>query len=124
MTPNDLKLGYDDHGWRRATVPEGYHPVSDLLEGDIQGSENVCDIYLEYFHAVRSGARETWEGTGNACTLTLTSETARIDNEFSDESCSLPIEALQTMIEAWKAFVGERFAQEQKLAEQAASSNH
>lgn len=118
MTTNDLKLGYDDRGWRRATAPDGFQSVSDLLEGDIQASQKACDIYLEYFHAVRSGAKETWEGTGNACTLTLTRETALIENEFSDETCSLPIEMLQTMIEAWRSFVGEGSAPEQKLAEQ------
>ncbi|HLP88839.1 MAG TPA: hypothetical protein VK184_09665 [Nostocaceae cyanobacterium] len=48
-----------------------------------------------------------WEETGNAHTLTLMPEKAKIENEFTNEMCELYLDDLRQSILDWLAFIGE-----------------
>lgn len=96
----------DEQGWLRADLPERYMVASHFLESDVQGNlewtRELRRLVAEY-RAAKAG--ETWEGTGNAWTLILTPEGARIEFELSDDaepSLDLSLEELDELLAGWE----------------------
>lgn len=104
---NDLKLYIDKNGYPRAEVSARYQLIASYLEQDVQrnpeGSRNLIQIIEE----VISETRKDWEGTGNAFTLILSKDKARIESEFLDpmESCEIPIKTFQKVLKQWDKLV-------------------
>ncbi len=96
----------DERGIPRAELPEGYRVVRRFLEDDMQGSlaetRRLRRLIAE-FRAVPS--QERWEGTGNAWTLILTPEGARLEFELSEDaepSLDLSLEEFDELLAGWE----------------------
>jgi hypothetical protein len=79
--------------------------LAQYLVSDVQESPEVTLLLLELVDQVASGDLESWEGTGNAFTLTLTPEGARIQPEFGEdtEPRHVSLDDLREALEDWLA---------------------
>ncbi len=102
-----LHLYRDDHGEPRARASEPQRLLARFLEGDIQGDAPYAREILAALDQVAHGARPHWQSTGNAHTLILTPETARLESEFDEtlEPCSLRLDSLRRAITGWLALI-------------------
>lgn len=102
-----LDLYRDDQGLPRAG---GEDLLARFLESDVQGSVITAYDILGMLDRVESGETDLWEGTGNAYTLTLTSEGALIQDELADEveALHLPLAELREALNAWVALLLDR----------------
>lgn len=102
-----LDLHRDGQGLPRAG---GESLLARFLESDVQGSVITAYDILGMLDRVESGETELWEGTGNAHTLTLTSEGALIQDELADdtEALHLPLAELREALNAWIGLLLDR----------------
>ena len=86
---------------RAHCAPPSEH-LAGFLESDLQGSIGLCRETLLAIDRVAKGDLAIWQATGNAYTLTLTAEEARIEAEFDAQAkpCRLPLTA-ETFDPAW-----------------------
>ncbi len=104
--PLELHLERDPNGRRRARVAPHLLPLSEFLESDLQGSVPSCDEVLHHVAAVGSHSQDRWERIGNACTLTLIHDQARIEHDYlPDLKCVIPLSDLGEAVSRWKDFV-------------------
>ena len=77
--------------------------LARYLKSDVQESPEVTLMLLELVDQVASGDLESWEGTGNAFTLTLTPEGATIQPEFGadTEPRRVSLDELRDALEDW-----------------------
>ena len=78
-----------------------------FLESDLQGSVNLCRETLREIDRVVNGERESWQDTGNAYTIIVSAQEARIEAELDDEAepCRLPLADLREAVAQWLAFL-------------------
>jgi len=102
-----LHLYRDDQGEPRARASEAQRLLARFLEGDVQGDAHYAREILAALDQVAHGARPHWQGTGNAHTLTLTPDIARLESDFDDtlEPYSLPLDSLRRAITGWLALI-------------------
>jgi hypothetical protein len=109
-----LETAIDEHGLRRATVIDGPRILGWFLEQDVQNCFSTCDKLLAIIDDVRAGRTPpdaepdgSWEGTGNAHTLTVRPTGAHISNEFAvpEERAEVSLDDLASAITAWRAFL-------------------
>lgn len=81
--------------------------LAQYLASDVQESPEVTLLLLELLDQIASGELERWEGTGNAFTLTLTSEGATIQPEFGSETepRHVSLDDLRDALEDWLAAI-------------------
>ena len=81
--------------------------LAQYLVSDVQESPEVTLLLLELVDQVASGDLESWEGTGNAFTLTLTPEGATIQPEFGSETepRHVSLDDLREALEDWLAAI-------------------
>lgn len=91
----------DPYGFLRAETSPPCEPLASFLEQDIQLNERWVEELLEIIRAVDAGEMETWEGTGNAFTLTLTPGSAHLYNEYAPEECTLSSADLAAALRGW-----------------------
>ena len=88
---------------------EGMKESGDLLAqylvSDVQESPEFTMLLLDLVDRVASGDLESWEGTGNAFTLTLRPEGATIQPEFGSdtEPCHVSLDDLREALNGWLA---------------------
>ena len=74
----------DENGFNRVKVIEGHQNVGAFLEQDVQSSARCVDEYLVSLEAVADGRETSWEGTGNAHTVTIESSGVTIENVWDE----------------------------------------
>jgi hypothetical protein len=82
--------------------------LARYLATDVQESPEVTLMLLELVDQVASGDLESWEGTGNAFTLTLTPEGATIQPELGadTEPRRVSLDDLREALEDWLDLLG------------------
>ena len=84
--------------------------LAQYLVSDVQESPEVTLLLLELMDQIEAGELASWEGTGNAFTLTLTPEGATIQPEFGSDTDPLRVslDDLREALEGWLAMLEER----------------
>ena len=84
--------------------------LAQYLISDVQESPEVTLLLLELVDQVASGDLKSWEGTGNAFTLTLRPEGATIQPEFGadTEPRRVSLDDLREALEDWLSRLEER----------------
>jgi uncharacterized protein YacL (UPF0231 family) len=102
-----IKFYKDNYGFRRAECPPAFEVVGSYLEEEIQGSIQNGWRLIELINDIQTDRQASWEGTGNAHTVTLTPNFARIVNEFSDDvaPCEISLENFKKVIIEWLNFI-------------------
>lgn len=79
--------------------------LAQYLASDVQESQEVTLLLLELLDQISSGELESWEGTGNAFTLTLKPEGATIQPEFGTDTelRRVSLDDLRDALEDWLA---------------------
>lgn len=99
----------DEAGDPRASSPEAQELLARFLESDVQGSEGYAREILGAIEKVDTGEAPSWQGTGNAHTLTLDSEGATIEAEFEEDEeappCRVSLDELRAALIGWLAFL-------------------
>jgi len=81
--------------------------LAQYLVSDVQESPEVTLLLLDLVDQVASGDLESWEGTGNAFTLTLKPEGARIQPEFGADTAPshVSLDDLREALDDWLAMI-------------------
>ena len=81
--------------------------LAQYLASDVQESPEVTLLLLELVDQVASGDLESWEGTGNAFTLTLKPDGATIQPEFGSdtEPRHVSLDDLREALDGWLALL-------------------
>lgn len=81
--------------------------LAQYLVSDVQESPEVTQMLLDLVDQVASGDLESWEGTGNAFTLTLTPKGATIQPEFGSdtEPRHVSLDDLREALGGWLAVI-------------------
>jgi hypothetical protein len=82
--------------------------LAQYLVSDVQESPEVTQMLLDLVDQVATGELESWEGTGNAFTLTLTPEGATIQPEFGSdtEPRHVSLDDLREALGGWLTLLG------------------
>ncbi len=98
---------FDQAGDPRARCIPAYDLLEGFLESDLQGSVNLSRETLREIDRVANGDRESWQDTGNAYTLIVSAQEARIEAELDDQAkpCRLPLADLREAVAQWIAFL-------------------
>lgn len=81
-----LQFSRDAAGDARARGRGRGKVVAGFLESDLQDSPKSAREILRAIEDVESGRTDSWERTGNAHTLTLSSQGAAIQDELDEDS--------------------------------------
>lgn len=102
-----LSLYRDQAGDPRAHCPPPYTLLGHFLEGDVQSNIAFCDDLLQAITRVATGTLDVWQETGNAHTLILSADGARIAADWASATppCQLSLAELRTALERWRAFL-------------------
>jgi uncharacterized protein YacL (UPF0231 family) len=103
----DLKLFRDEDGMFRAEAGGDCQALGGYLEQDVQKDPEACRELLQQVEKVRKGAIEEWELTGNAYSLTLTRDKARIENLFSqsEKPCEMSLDDFEQAVSGWAELI-------------------
>lgn len=103
----EINFYRDNKGYPHAECSSSFEVLSWYLEEDIQSCVTSCNELIEAINNIQNGNDSFWEGTGNAHTLTLTSNSATIVNEFMDNisPCEIPLDELKEVIVKWLNFI-------------------
>jgi uncharacterized protein YacL (UPF0231 family) len=103
----DIKIHKDQNGYPRVDAPESLEILGWFLEQDIQRCKYSCDEMIRIIDSVQKRKISSWEGTGNAHTVSITSELVTISNEFSDDvaPCSVKTREFKNAIILWRDFI-------------------
>ncbi len=98
---------FDQAGDPRAECVPAYDLLTGFLESDLQGSVSLCRKTLQEIDRVAHGDRESWQETGNAYTVIVSAQEARIEAELDDyaKPCRLPLVDLRAAVAQWLAFL-------------------
>ena len=81
--------------------------LAAFLAGDLQDSPEAAREVLRAIEAVETGRAPSWERTGNAHTLTLSSLGAEIQSEAEADAAPshVPLAVLRERVADWLAFL-------------------
>jgi hypothetical protein len=98
---------WDETDAPRAHCAPAYGHLAGFLESDLQGSIGLCRETLQAIDRVAKDDPAIWQETGNAYTLTLSADGARIEAEFDAQAapCYLPLAELREAVAQWLAFL-------------------
>ena len=84
--------------------------LAQYLASDVQESSEVTLLLLELLDQIDSGELESWDGTGNAFTLTLAPEGATIQPEFGTdtEPRHVSLADLRDALEDWLSLIEDQ----------------
>lgn len=104
----NIELYKDKNGYPRVSCPASLEVLGSYLEQDVQRSILSCDEIIQIIELVQQGKQESWEGTGNAHTITIGANTTTIFNEFSDtlDPCLMATNDFKSAIILWRKFIG------------------
>jgi hypothetical protein len=89
----EYQIHIDSGGGVKAIVAPPYEMVGALFESDIQADSAHCKELLAAIDDALLGRLDGWETTGNAYTLTLGKQTARIEELWEEppSHCDVPL---------------------------------
>ena len=95
----------DDFGFERVRAEA--EVLVGLLEADLLGAVDECQLMLRAIADLRAGRRTGWQVTGDEHTIALTQTTARVENDVIEglPPLEIPLSEFQTLIERWLRFV-------------------
>lgn len=82
----NVKFYKDQDGYPRVDYSKSSEILGCYLEQDIQRCVLSCDETIQVIGLAQKEKLDSWKGTGNAHTVTITLESVIIFNEFSDEA--------------------------------------
>jgi uncharacterized protein YacL (UPF0231 family) len=102
-----LEFYWDAAGDPRARCEGPGRVVAAFLESDLQDSIAAAHEVLRAIDEIASGRAGAWERTGNAHTLTLSSEGASIQNEMEEEAelYTLSLPEIREAVADWVSFL-------------------
>eukprot|EP00045_Choanoeca_perplexa_P001475 m.19860 g.19860 ORF g.19860 m.19860 type:complete len:108 (-) comp10965_c0_seq1:138-461(-) len=101
----DYNFAFDDNGSPRAFGPDADKPLFSFLEGDVQGSDKVCQTLLELLTMVENTAQER-EFNGNAHTVTMKHNHISIVNNYVETPPFITsLENFRAVLMAWRTFL-------------------
>jgi hypothetical protein len=89
----------------RVDAGSTYAPLASFLEQDVQSSIRFTDELLEAVNQIRCGGQASWEGTGNAHTVSISKSRVRIRNEFNEGWCDLSIDEFAESLMQWRNWI-------------------
>jgi hypothetical protein len=97
----------DSNGSPRAQFASRCAVLGWYLEQDVQASPKVCDELLSICDDISNDARDSWSGTGNAHSISITSANVVIENVFANDAppCELTIREFRAAVASWKALI-------------------
>lgn len=97
----------DADGSLRANVAAPCEVLGWFLEQDVQNDIAWGRELISIVDNVVTGKRSTWQGTGNAHTLTLTPGEAHIENEYTQDvrPCSISPDTFKQVLTDWIDFI-------------------
>jgi uncharacterized protein YacL (UPF0231 family) len=102
-----LEFYWDVDGTPRARGEGRGQVVARFLESDLQDSTAAAHEVLRAIDAVAIGRADSWERTGNAHTLTLSPESATLQDEIDEdaEPYRLPLPEIREVVADWVSFL-------------------
>lgn len=102
-----LKLYRDARGFARAEGSIEEKALSGFLESNVQAVPKYCREIIDHVDQVRSGKKVSWGRTGNAFTLILTPEKARIESDYADppQSIELSLDDFEKVLLDWLSLI-------------------
>ena len=99
----------DQAGEPRASGAPPYELLGHFLESDMQANRTVCQDILRILDCVAAGELQGWQQTGNAHTLALAADGARITAEFDPTArpCHITLAEFRGVLERWCAFLAD-----------------
>lgn len=103
----EIQLSHDKEGYPVVKVSPPYELVGAFLKEDIQRNPESCKAIIKAVDSIVTGEEEKWSGTGNAHTLILSKEGAKIWTLFSEPEriCILSLSDLSQALDVWLAFI-------------------
>lgn len=102
----EYRLERDANGDLRAQTPAPNQLLGRYLEADVQGSTELCRTLLQAIDEILDGRKKRRQFIGNAHSLSLTAQRARIQPEFSpDPPLDLPLQTLKTVLQEWQDLI-------------------
>jgi hypothetical protein len=109
MAMNNIRFFLDDDGYLVAESDDALHVLADFLSGDIQGSLFAAEDFIAECQKVIDGKVDSWEGTGNAHTVTIAKSGVEIFNEYTEKSLHIKdLAAFKAYLESWKQLIMQR----------------
>jgi hypothetical protein len=104
-----VRLFRDTNGYTRAETAPFYEALGRFLEEDVQNNVNWIEELLYIINELETGSVTEWEGTGNASTLSLTDQSARITHEFDDSipPCEISLQELRQILLDWRTLISQ-----------------
>jgi hypothetical protein len=95
---------FDERGLPKMDCEPSFDTVAWFLSCDVQRDVSTCDEWLGDLTAVRSGKKESFEGTGNLFTVILTRNGAAIENciDETDAPITISLDDFEEVIRGWK----------------------
>jgi uncharacterized protein YacL (UPF0231 family) len=100
-----IRLFRDKEGYPRAERSKSCKVLALFLEAEIQQDQQWGQELIQIIDKVQNLKIDNWEETGNANTLLLTPEKAKIVNEFTNDTCDLSLNDLRQAILDWLTFI-------------------
>jgi uncharacterized protein YacL (UPF0231 family) len=102
-----IELYKDKNGFPRVNCSVPLEVLGSYLEQDLQRSISSCDEIIQIIESIQQGKQDSWEGTGNAHTVTIEANSTKIFNEFSDtlDPCSMATDEFKNAIISWRKFI-------------------
>lgn len=102
-----MKFYRDINGSPRVNMKPPFDIIGRYLEHDVQSFPGWCRELIQIVEDVIIGTRNHWEGTGNAYTLILTPDKARVESEFAEpeEVCEISLKDFKQALVGWLNFI-------------------
>ncbi len=103
----EIELYQDSDGYPRAKTTPDNKAISWYLEGDVQSNPQWINELIRLIDLVKAGNIPYWQGTGNAFTLILASDKARVESEFATPpiTTELSLDELREILTAWLSLI-------------------
>jgi uncharacterized protein YacL (UPF0231 family) len=101
-----MRFYITNEGFRHVAIAEDMKLLGSYLTEDVQSSTTWCDELLSIINNVESGHIHEWEGTGNAHTLYINSDTVTITNEYTEEVLEgVSLSFFKKALMRWRTFI-------------------
>lgn len=115
-TVTKLEFIDDAEGDLRARTTPRVTALELFFEQDVQGSSAICRRFLEHAREVGAGQVSSWIGSGNAHTVILTRDGARLEHDYGTAApYEMPLSAFEAALRQCLEAIESR-----KLAREAA----
>lgn len=101
----NLEFSRDENGFHKVHVPEGYMPLANFLESDVQNSTEYGQQFISAIDEMKNGELSEWSQTGDSTTVMLKDGKAIIEHvHVPNAVCELELDHFKKAIADWLAF--------------------